>query len=278
VTLSRETEDVLRRARLTEAMPEARRRRIKGALIARLAVAGGVALKAGEAAGAGFWASAIGSGVKGVASLVVVASLGAGGYMVARTSRPRVAATAPAAIAPREASAHRSTPPERNTRPIEPAPAPEPRDVPSVVTNDSVPAKALRTATPAPTRFIARAPEAEREPSVAHSLAEPARTVEPPRANAVPAERSTLAEEMPLLRAADRALRAGQLEAALGWLDQHAARFPDGLLAPERSGERLIALCQLGKADRAAASSFLAKHEGTPLAARVRQACGLAGR
>ena len=66
---SRETEEILRRARLTEAMPVDKRRRLKAAVLARVA-AGGISLVAGEAAAsAGFWASATGATVKSVAPI-----------------------------------------------------------------------------------------------------------------------------------------------------------------------------------------------------------------
>jgi RNA polymerase sigma-70 factor (ECF subfamily) len=96
----------------------------------------------------------------------------------------------------------------------------------------------------------------------------------PPVAQPAP-ERSSLAEETRLLREADRALRGGSAEAAISLLDEHAQRFPDGVLAPERSAERMVALCQLGKADAATASRFLASRSSSPLAARIRQACGV---
>ena len=51
--------------------------------------------------------------------------------------------------------------------------------------------------------------------------------------------------------------------------------FPDGVLAPERAAERIVAQCQAGRADAAAGSRFLASHPGTPLAARVKQACAV---
>mgnify|MGYP001557190041 CR=1 FL=1 len=76
-----------------------------------------------------------------------------------------------------------------------------------------------------------------------------------------------------MLRDADRALRAGDMATALGRLAEHEARFPKGALAPERSAERLIVLCEVGAADPRAVSQFLAGRSGSPLAARVRRAC-----
>ena len=83
----------------------------------------------------------------------------------------------------------------------------------------------------------------------------------------------TLAAETALLRDADRALRAGDMATALERLDEHAARFPTGALAPEREAERRIVLCEVGAADPRAVEQLLAARSGSPLAARVRRAC-----
>jgi hypothetical protein len=247
---SRETEEVLRRARLTEAMPVEKRRRLKAGVLARLA-AGGVVLATGEAAAAtGFWASAVGGAVKGIAAVAVVASIGAGGYMAARPSKAIKASVGVPAqnaiVEPRALAA-----PELAAPVVREAAAPSPR------------VRAARPK-PAPVELVFVPPPAPPPPATASAPA--------------PVERSTLAEETRLLRAADRALRGGSADAAISLLDEHALRFPDGVLAPERSAERMVALCQLGKADAAAASRFLASHSSSPLAARVRQACGVGAR
>jgi hypothetical protein len=39
-----------------------------------------------------------------------------------------------------------------------------------------------------------------------------------------------------------------------------------------------VALCQLGKADAATATRFLSNRSSSPLAARIRQACGVGTR
>jgi hypothetical protein len=88
-----------------------------------------------------------------------------------------------------------------------------------------------------------------------------------------PPPASDLAQETRLLRDADRALRAGDPASALTLLDQHAARFPKGALAPERTAERLIVTCELGVADPRRVESYLASRGASPLAARVRKAC-----
>jgi TolA-binding protein len=87
---------------------------------------------------------------------------------------------------------------------------------------------------------------------------------------------SSLAEETTLLRAAHDAIAAGDPARALRLLDEHAARFPNSALEPERSAERVFAYCaaQDTAYARAAASSFLAAHPTGPLAMRVRSSCG----
>jgi hypothetical protein len=228
--LSPETEEVLRRARQGERMPQARKRRLKGTVLARIAVASTATLAAGQGA-----ATAMGAGfvAKAIVGVALVGSLGAGSYLALRPARHPAAAPA---HAPRVVAA-----------------AP-PRSAPS----------------PAPP-LVQAEPPAEAEP--------PAPTKAPPRAHPTAARReapdatSTLGAETALLRDADRALRAGDTATALARLDEHAARFPKGVLAPERSAERLIVLCQLGVADPRAVAQFLAARSGSPLAARVRRAC-----
>jgi hypothetical protein len=86
---------------------------------------------------------------------------------------------------------------------------------------------------------------------------------------------STLEREVRLLRDADLATKDGDPERALALLDEHAAAFPRSDLEPERSAERVFALCSAGRVEeeRNAASAFLSAHPTGPLAARVRGAC-----
>jgi hypothetical protein len=223
--LSPETAEVLRRARHGERMPQTRKRRLKGSVLARIAVASTATLAAGQGA-----ATAMGVGfiAKAVVAIAVVGSVGAGSYLALRPARHPVEAHAPrAAAAPRAVPA---------TRAIE-----------------------------------ARAIEAPVAP-----LAEPTPAVRVRRVterHVAPDETSTLAAETALLRDADRALRAGDTATALARLDEHATRFPKGALAPERSAERLIVLCEVGAADPRAVARFLVSRSGSPLAARVRRAC-----
>jgi hypothetical protein len=230
--LSPETEEILRRARQGERMPQGRRRRLKGAVLARVAVATTATLAAGQGV-----ATAVGAGfvAKAVVGIAILGSVGAGSYLALRPVRHPEPVRAPRALA-----------------------APAPRAV----------AVAAPLVTPPPPPTVADA-----EPPAPPIKTALARAHRPAARHEAPHETSTLAAETALLRDADRALRAGDTATALARLDDHAARFPKGALAPERSAERLIVLCELGVADPRAVSQLLADRSGSPLAARVRRAC-----
>jgi hypothetical protein len=209
--LSAETEELLRHVRAQQRMPDTHKRRLRGAVLARIAAAGTATLVAGQA---------MGIVAKTVLGIAIVGSLGTGGYLALR-----------------------------------PTPV-------------AVPAPARATAS----RAVV-VPEATAPPAV-----ESARPTSVPRKRAVERKvaatpSSTLADETALLRQADRALRAGDRSAALASLDDHAARFPAGALAMERTALRLVVSCELGVAQQGTVASYLAEHPGSPLAARVRRAC-----
>ncbi|HXI54803.1 MAG TPA: hypothetical protein VNO55_02005 [Polyangia bacterium] len=218
--LSAETREVLRQARLGERMPASRKRRLKGAVLARIAFASTATLAAGQATATGLFGAAV---AKTVVALAVVGSLGAGSYLALRPAR-------------------------RHTQPQPAAP---------VVAAPRV--EAAAAAAPA-----VEAPAPVSAPASRHGAI--ARRAPPPPA-------SDLAAETALLRAADRALRQGDPATAMARLDEHAARFPRGALAPERAAERLIVACEVGAADPIRVDQFLATHAASPFAARVRRAC-----
>ncbi len=97
----------------------------------------------------------------------------------------------------------------------------------------------------------------------------------PPAAPSAPAV-DPLAAETELLGRAQAALAAGRHADALVLLDEHARLFPRGALAHEREGARWLASCGAGRGDavRSAVGAFLAEHPSSPLAARLRAACG----
>ncbi len=85
----------------------------------------------------------------------------------------------------------------------------------------------------------------------------------------------TLAREARLLAEAVHANEAGESVRALSLLDEHARIFPNGWLASERTAERVMVLCNLGRRDDAAreATAFLAGRPESPLTRRVASSC-----
>jgi outer membrane protein assembly factor BamD (BamD/ComL family) len=85
----------------------------------------------------------------------------------------------------------------------------------------------------------------------------------------------TLDAEFALLQHAHSELSAGHAAQALVLLERHTAEFPHGKLEQTREVARMLALCQLGRAQeaRTRAQHFLAQHPSSPFAGRVRQVC-----
>jgi hypothetical protein len=80
-----------------------------------------------------------------------------------------------------------------------------------------------------------------------------------------------------LLRSARRALDGESPASALALLDRYAVEFPRGsALQPEYEATRVLALCAAGRteAGERARDHFLEKQSASPLAERVRMACG----
>lgn len=86
---------------------------------------------------------------------------------------------------------------------------------------------------------------------------------------------SSLEEESKLLRDARTARLAGAADRSLALTKEHASRFPDGELAPERDAERISALCTLGRREEAATyiADFERRWSTSPLLDRVRTSC-----
>ncbi len=86
---------------------------------------------------------------------------------------------------------------------------------------------------------------------------------------------SSLEEESKLLRDARTARLAGAAERSLALTKEHASRFPDGALAPERDAERISALCTLERREEAATyiADFERRWSTSPLLERVRTSC-----
>ena len=98
------------------------------------------------------------------------------------------------------------------------------------------------------------------------------------RADVGPEPPPDVAGEVALLARAQKALADGDLRRCLRLLDRHEAAFPHGMLAEERAAARIIALCGLGRVEtaRAELGAFLSRAPSSPLAERVKHACGAA--
>lgn len=95
-------------------------------------------------------------------------------------------------------------------------------------------------------------------------------------AHPMPAPVDSLEAELGMLGEAHRATLGGDPARALTLLTAHRERYPRGALRQERSVERVLALCSLGRRDeaRAVADAFLRAHPSSPLAPRVEASCG----
>jgi hypothetical protein len=120
---------------------------------------------------------------------------------------------------------------------------------------------------------VAPRPPAPSIPAYSEVVPAPRETSIRPRGRAG----STLEQELPLLQSAQEALRGGDTDRALGLLETHAKRFPDGMLAQERRAVHAMAVCRKNgrAAGRAEADEFLLDAPASPLAQRVRAVCSL---
>ena len=96
--------------------------------------------------------------------------------------------------------------------------------------------------------------------------------IAPQRARSPGPTPDTLAQEVRLLSSATSQLSSGRAAGALLTLDEHQRRFSNGALSDERNAAKARALCMLHRFSEGQA--LLARlAPGTPLAARVKEAC-----
>jgi hypothetical protein len=148
-------------------------------------------------------------------------------------------------------------PPPVPTTPNEPAREPESaHSVPSVSIDD------LPAVPPSPRPVK----DAKKAPASASSA---------PAAVPAPVSTDTLERETLLLADARQALKVGDGDRALALLDEHARLFPNGWLANDRAGERIVVLCSLGRRAEATreATAFLDGRPKSPLTRRVEMSC-----
>jgi hypothetical protein len=121
----------------------------------------------------------------------------------------------------------------------------------------------------------AQAAEAPASPALAATQSFPAGAT-PPAVSAAP-NAVTLTLEARALAEVQRALREGRSAEALAMLATQNREFAGGALGQEREAARVMALCAAGRVaeGRAAAERFLSTHAGSPVAAHIRNSCGI---
>jgi hypothetical protein len=266
--LSRETRILLERGR-GESLPPAHRARLKKTVLAE--VWGVAALTT----------STVGWGATIAKVLAVVTLVGAATGWVAMTQTQRTVGR------PLDQPPASVTAAEARPVPLDPSSAPAVQrsttaakeGVPFASSGTSIavplPAKAV------PLRSVSADPPLKTQdpflgsPSVTEPAAPVSDAPSTVQANAAFAP-SSLDEEARLLRQANASLQSGDVEGCLLLLDEHAKRFPAGVLSPERSAERVFALCQAGRVTEARplAAAFLAATPEGPLSKRIRSSCG----
>jgi hypothetical protein len=201
-----------------------------------------------------------------VSAVALVSVAGAGVYAGVRakaSQAPSTQVASPASShAPLARVSHASPATTSEAAPELAAPAPAAADAPE----PAAPELAVGAAVPSPAA----------NGRAAGALARSATTNAPAAVTSATANADTLADETRLLRDADQALRAGNAQRALALLDEHAASYPHGALAPERNAERMVARCQLGEVDANHAQAYLAAHPSSAFTARIRDACAAA--
>lgn len=152
-------------------------------------------------------------------------------------------------------------------------PAAAPAPVPTTPSPSPTPVPSVAVVAPAPTVVSVPAPV----PSASASASAPSPSTNQKAAAVAPTSSADdLDGELALLRRARVALAAGKLDAALALLDEHAASYPNGTFAEERRGLGVVAQCKAGRVGAVGrARAFLADRPGSPMAARVVEACGL---
>lgn len=104
-----------------------------------------------------------------------------------------------------------------------------------------------------------------------------ARPMPTPKPSATP-QSSSLGDELLLVRQGAALLAVSRPADALVKFDEHARRFPGGVLVEERESGRIRALCALGRSAEAsdAAARFVSTNPASPYVASVRASCAFA--
>jgi hypothetical protein len=284
--LTPEDQDLLARARGAHQPTDADRARVRAAVVASLCVGTGLTVTTAAAPAA---ASAMVGGVvvKILVGCAVAAGLGLGASAAFHAAHAQrevvVAAAAPIAPGPSEAMPAATLARPWPLEPTAPAPSaisalpPAVVSVPTPVRMPRAPSIPLATAPPRETSapWTASTSAPLNDSPTAEVAAAPATAAIDAFGPALTTSAPTVEAEMGLVRSGVDALHEGDPSRALALFDEHARLYANGVLAEERAGERVIALCDLGRAAdaRAAATEFLGAHAHAPLAARVRASC-----
>jgi len=241
---------------------------LAGVGVATIAAVSVAAANPGTQAALGFGHAWLAAVPGKIAVGLVIAAVGAGGTVVAlkRRAETRAHESASARAPARTAAPHAkrlvalAAPAPRaasETLSLTEAPAVPPAVAPPVVSVPAprhVPSAAL--ASPSPSPAVAR-------PGHPAASARPSRSTGHAQSSSV--------EELRLLDLAGRAVESDPA-LALRLTEQHARRFPSGLLGEERDVIEIASLVRLGRrgAARAQATTFLGAHPGSAYAAKVR--------
>jgi hypothetical protein len=224
------------------------------------AVGGGLGVASAAAASGGTAAGTLSSGMLFKTIVFALAVLAASGASMSGHGHAEAAPTA--AIV--EDAAEEPTPPvaaapEAVAVASEPVAVPEARWAPPLEVPPADAPPPVQVAPAAPSAKVALAPKTA-APAAEHAD-----------------DLDALLQETAMITAARVAVREGRTADAMTILDQHAREHPNGQLGRERTAVRILALCQSGDSarGRAEAAPFLASAGNTPLAARIREACGL---
>ncbi len=283
---------IVNAARPFERLPPDRKARVRGRVMAAVAAGVAVSAVATEAAAAGAGATAgattaleagagaggaLGSAGLGAATKAAGVSLfakiglsvalvtaGAGGWLWNRAQQePSPSPARPAATLAAGPSASPGVSPERAAGD----------------TGEPVPGAASAPAADRSASAAAGANTNSVFPAVTATATLPGGGADKPQAAVDPASSSTavdsLQEETRLLAAAHAALSRGDAASALVLIDEHAARFPSGVLAPERRAARAMALCKQGRAadGQREADALYGEGSKSPVAEKIRRAC-----
>jgi hypothetical protein len=223
--------------------------------------------------GAGRWPFVIAKTV-GIAQLAFYSGLGAtvGAAIAASTMVPRATSSA-AGTSNLEATAPPPLPPTTPPAPSDEAPVADPTAFRGVLEREAI---STRPTMAKPPRDLSDSPTIEPPilspvPLDSHPSASSPAESQPGTAS----DRSGLAEEMQLLRQAQRARADGRPDMALRILSEYRSRFPAGTMRSESLAAEVMCLCEVGRSSDAQtrAGELMKTDPTSPLVPRISRSC-----